>query len=112
MQIATLMVGQTVTLTVSGTIDFSARKTLGALIEERIAHGQRDFVLDLRHVTFMDSSGLGALVACFSSIRKQGGSMKLAQVPRQILELITMTKLTHFFNLCDTAEASVSSVSV
>jgi anti-anti-sigma factor len=112
MQITATVVHQTITLTVSGIIDFSARKALGVLIEERVAHGQRDFVLDLRHVTFMDSSGLGALVACFSSIRKQGGSMKLAKVPNQVLELIEMTKLSHFFDLCDNVEAPTSNVSV
>jgi sigma-B regulation protein RsbU (phosphoserine phosphatase) len=112
MQITTTVVGQTVTLAISGMIDFSARKALGALIEERMAHGQRDFILDLQQVTFMDSSGLGALVACFSSIRKQGGFMKLEQLPSQVRELITMTKLTHFFDLCDTAEDTVCNRSV
>jgi anti-anti-sigma factor len=112
MQVTTTTVGQTVTLAVSGMIDFSARKALGTLIEGRMAHGQRDFILNLQQVAFMDSSGLGALVACFSSIRKQGGSMKLTQLPRQVLELITRTNLTHFFDLCDTAEAPVCNVSV
>jgi anti-anti-sigma factor len=112
MQITTTVADQTITLAVSGIIDFSARKALGALIEERMAHGQQDFVLDLRYVTFMDSSGLGALVACFSSIRKQGGSMRLTQVPNQVLDLIEMTKLSHFFDLCDNVEAPASSVSV
>ena len=112
MQITPTVVDQTITLTVSGIIDFSARKAIGALIEERMAHGQRDFVLDLRHVTFMDSSGLGALVACFSSIRKHGGSMRLTQIPNQVLELIEMTKLSHFFDLCDNVEAPTSSMNV
>ena len=112
MHITTTIVNQTATLAVSGVIDFSARKALSAAIEERMAHGQRDVILDLQQVSFMDSSGLGALVACFSSIRKQGGSMRLTQIPRQILELIEMTKLTHFFDLAAPHATSAYSVPV
>lgn len=112
MQIVTTVVDHTTTLTLSGLIDFSSRKTLGALIDDRLAQGCQDFILDLHGVTFVDSSGLGALVACFSTIRKQGGSMKLTQVCGQLLDLIEMTRLTDFFDLCDTVEAAKGSVNL
>ena len=99
MHIATTATDTTTTLTLTGPIDFLSRKTLGNLIEAGLAQGHRDFALDLQGITFIDSSGLGALVACFSTIRKQGGSMKLVQLPSQVRELIEMTKLTDFFDL-------------
>jgi len=110
MKVTTNVLDTTATLQVSGPIDFSARKTLGACIETQVAQGRRDFILDLHQVTFMDSSGLGALVACFSSIRKQGGAMKLARVSGQVRELIDLTKLTHFFDLCDSDDDTTNSV--
>jgi anti-sigma B factor antagonist len=87
------------TLTLSGQVDFSTRKTLQALIDAGMANGQRDFALDLHDVTSMDSSGLGALVTCLSTVRQQGGSLTLIQIPRQVQELIEMRQLTNFFNL-------------
>jgi anti-sigma B factor antagonist len=110
MKVTTNVLDTTTTLMVSGPLDFSARKTLGACIEAQVAQGRRDFILDLHRVTFMDSSGLGALVACFSSIRKQGGAMRLVRVSGQVRELIDLTKLTHFFDLCDRDADVTSSV--
>jgi anti-anti-sigma factor len=110
MKVTTNVLDTTTILMVSGPIDFSARKTLGACIEAQVSQGRRDFILDLHRVTFMDSSGLGALVACFSSIRKQGGAMRLARVSGQVRELIDLTKLTHFFDLCDSDAEVTSSV--
>ena len=89
----------------SGHLDFSSRKTLRAVIDENLAQGCHEFVLDLQHVDFVDSSGLGALIACYSSVRKQGGSMTLVRLPQQVHDLMEMTKLTTFFDISDAEEA-------
>lgn len=102
MQISTAGQANESIMALTGSITFSTRKTLRTTIEKALADGQREFVLDLHDVTFIDSSGLGALVACFSSVRKQGGSMKLRRVPRIVYELMEMTKLTQFFDISDT----------
>lgn len=98
MHVLTTATDTLTTVALSGPVDFSTRKTLQALIDTGMAHGQRDFALDLHAVTSMDSSGLGALVACLSAVRQQGGSLTLTQVPGQVQEFINMTKLTDFFN--------------
>ncbi len=85
-----------------GPLDFSSRGALRTAIDDGLAQGQRDFILDLQDVCFIDSSGLGALVACFSSVRRHGGSLKLQRVPARVYELIDMTRLTHFFEVCGT----------
>ena len=99
MHVLTTATDALTTLTLSGPVNFSTRKILQPLIDAGMAKGQRDFELDLHAVTSMDSSGLGVLVACLSTIRQQGGSLTLTQVPGQVQELIDMTKLTNFFNL-------------
>ena len=83
----------------AGAVDFLSRKTLRTLIDDYLAQGHRDFVLNFQDVTFIDSSGLGALVACYSTIRKQGGTMKLVQLPPQVAELMEMTRLADFFEI-------------
>jgi anti-sigma B factor antagonist len=88
-------------IALSGRLDFSARKTLRAVIDENLAQGCCDFVLDLQHVDFIDSSGLGALIACYSTVRKQGGGMTLVRLTKQTYDLMEMTKLTTFFDIGD-----------
>jgi anti-sigma B factor antagonist len=96
-------------ITLSGRIDFASRTALRALIDNSLTQGCSDFILDLQQVSFIDSSGLGALIACFSTVRKQGGSMALARVPKYVHDLMEMTRLTHFFEICDTVEAALQS---
>ncbi|GIX47041.1 MAG: hypothetical protein KatS3mg131_1252 [Candidatus Tectimicrobiota bacterium] len=60
-------------------------------------------------MTFIDSSGLGTLVTCFSAVRKHGGSMKLAHVPKQVADLLALTKLEEFFETYASEEAALAS---
>ena len=107
MQVSSLIQATTPVITLSGPIEFSSRKMLRTVIDDGLAQGCRDFILDLQGVTFIDSSGLGTLVVCFSTVRKQGGSMKLVRVPKQVYHLMEITKLTHFFDIFETPEAAL-----
>lgn len=104
MQVSSVVDASASVVSLSGVLNFSTRKSLRATIDDGIAQGCRDFILDLQDVSFIDSSGLGALIACFSMVRKQGGSMKLVRVPRIVYELMEMTKLTQFFDICHTPQ--------
>ncbi len=97
-------------LTLEGPINFTARKTLGELVNTDLAQGRRNFILDLSDVSFIDSSGLGVLVTCFTTIRKQGGQLKLVEVPDNVRTLLEMTKLTDFFEICASTADALSSV--
>ena len=99
-------------LTLEGSINFTARKSLGELIAHDLTQGRRHFILDLSDVSFMDSSGLGVLVTCFTSIRKQGGELRLVKVPSNVQALLEMTKLTDFFDVCSSTEEAMRSVRV
>jgi anti-sigma B factor antagonist len=65
--------------------------------------GVRDIVIDLAECSYIDSSGLGSLIYCQSSMRKAGGTLKLARVHGQVLTVMTLTKLADYFTLVDTA---------
>jgi anti-anti-sigma factor len=97
-----------VILTLSGRIDFSSRQHLHTLIDEWLAKGCTDFLLDLHEVGVIDSVGLGALIACSSAIQKQGGHLALTRLPKRLCELMQLTRLTHFFEICDPEQVAVS----
>src|SRR4051794_39558163 len=89
-------------------LDLRGRLIVGepvAELRERITRlcesGAKNLILNLKHVDYIDSTGLGGLVIAFTSIKKQGGSMKLLSLSRRNIELLVLTKLTTVFELFD-----------
>jgi anti-anti-sigma factor len=97
-------------LPLSGRIDISSRQQLRALIDDGLTKGYTDFILDLHEVSSIDSSGFRALLACSSMAQKQGGHLALTRVPKRISDLMALTRLTHFFEICDPDHIAISSV--
>ena len=78
-------------------------------VKELNASGQRNVVLNLAQVDFIDSTGLGALVICATSLRKQGGNIKLLNLNRRNIELLVMTKLFAVFEVFADEQDAVNS---
>ncbi|MGH9790936.1 MAG: STAS domain-containing protein [Candidatus Acidiferrales bacterium] len=66
-------------------------------------------VLDMGHVTYIDSAGLGTLVASYHSARQQGATMKLVNLGQKFREVLQVTKLLTVFEVHDNEAAAVSS---
>ena len=77
---------------------------LRSRLKEVLNNGDTQLVMDLSRVGFVDSAGLGALVAALTTARNQGGNVKLARVARQFREQLTVTKLVTVFELYDSVE--------
>jgi anti-sigma B factor antagonist len=88
-----------------GTEATSLRDTLRVLASS----GARNIVLNLQDVDYIDSTGLGALVVCFTTLRKQGGKLKLENLNRRNVELLVLTKLTTVFELFSDEQDAVNS---
>jgi anti-sigma B factor antagonist len=73
------------------------------------ADGKRNLVLDLAKVDFIDSTGLGALVICATSLRKAGGNVKLLNLNRRNVELLVMTKLATVFEIFTDEQDAINS---
>jgi len=73
------------------------RESLRALVND----GTRKFVLNLRDVSYIDSSGLGELVSSYSTIRSKGGDVKLLHLTAKTKDLLQMTKLLTVFDSYD-----------
>ena len=69
-----------------------------------LGNGDEQLVLDFSRVSFVDSAGLGALVAALTTARNQAGNVKIARAARQFREQLVMTKLVTVFELYDTVE--------
>jgi anti-sigma B factor antagonist len=97
-------------------LDLKGRITVGpeatALrekVSELSAAGSRNVVLNMAHVDYVDSTGLGAMVMIATSLRKAGGNVKLVNVNRRNIELLVMTKLATVFEIFTDEQDAVSS---
>jgi len=97
-------------------IDLSGRITLGEgsvvlrdTIRESVARGQKKILLNLGDVTYIDSSGIGELVSAFTSVRNQGGELKLLNLTKKVHDLLQITKLYTVFDIKDDEAAAVGS---
>lgn len=78
-------------------------------ISELIQKNSRNIVLNLAGVDYIDSTGLGALVICATTLRKNGGNVKLVNLNRRNIELLVMTKLATVFEIFNDEQDAVNS---
>ncbi len=71
------------------------REKVGA----EIAQGTRKMILNLGEVDYIDSTGLGSMVICYTSMQKSTGSMKLTKLNKRNIELMLLTKLSTVFEI-------------
>jgi len=76
---------------------------------ELIETGKTKVVADLEKVTWMNSSGLGILIGGLTTMRNNGGDLKLANVTERIQSLLMITKLLTVFETFDSVEKAVES---
>ena len=101
-----------------GVVELAGRIVLGEessamreQIKSMLAGGQKKIVLNLNNVTYIDSAGLGALVAAHHSARSQGAALKLAHLGAKFQEILQVTKLLTVFEVHDSEAAAVRSFS-
>jgi anti-sigma B factor antagonist len=66
-------------------------------------------ILNLKGVDYIDSTGLGALVMCFTARKKAGGAVRLVHLNRRNMELLVMTKIDTIFEIFDDETEAVNS---
>jgi anti-sigma B factor antagonist len=71
--------------------------------------GVKNLILNLAGVDYIDSTGLGSLVICFTTLQKAGGVMKILNLSKRNVELLVLTKLTTVFELYNDEQDAVNS---
>jgi anti-sigma B factor antagonist len=97
-------------------VDLDGKITLGESstqlhgeLRKIVAEGKRNVLLDLAKVTAIDSSGLGSIVAGYSTLQAAGGSLKLINLPERVNDLMTITKLYTVFEIYESEPAGIDS---
>ncbi len=94
-------------------VDLSGRLTLGEgsgtvrrVIKDLVGSAQKNILVNLKDVTYIDSAGLGELVGSYASVTNMGGAIKLLHPQAKVHDLLQVTKLyTVFIAFDDEAEA-------
>lgn len=97
-------------------LDLAGKITIGAgdvelrnLVEEAVSAGRNNILVNLSKVTHIDSSGIGELVACFTTVKRRGGAMKLLHLPPKINDILQVTQLITVFDVFDDEAEAVAS---
>lgn len=76
---------------------------------QQIMKDQTKVVLDMSSLKFVDSSGLGALIACLRDANSRKGDFRLGAMPRTVLALFELMRMHRVFSIHDTVDNAVSS---
>ncbi|MEZ5287080.1 MAG: STAS domain-containing protein [Vicinamibacterales bacterium] len=99
-------------------LDLKGKMTLGEgdeLLKDKInsllAAGRKKLLLNLEGVPYIDSAGLGEVVRTYTTVSRQGGSLKLVNLTKRIEDLLSITKLLTVFETFDSESEAVQSFS-
>lgn len=97
-------------------IDIHGKITIGegdvvlrGVINEVVEKGSKKIVLNLKDLKYVDSSGIGELVSCYTTITNRGGQMRLCNLNSKIYSLLQLTALVTVFQIFDSLEDAVQS---
>jgi anti-sigma B factor antagonist len=111
MQLEQRIVGQVAIVKVTG--DITLNKGGDVLLKDKvqslIQQGQKNILLDLSGVSYVDSAGLGELVQAYATTKNRGGALKLLSVTKRLKDLLVVTKLLTVFDAYDTEADALAS---
>src|SRR6188768_3985899 len=97
-------------------LDLKGKMTLGEgdeLLKDKInsllASGKKKLLLNLEAVPYIDSAGLGEVVRTYTTVSRQGGSLKLLNLTKRITDLLAITKLLTVFETYDNEADAIRS---
>jgi anti-sigma B factor antagonist len=97
-------------------LDLSGKVTLGdgdTLLKDKLHsllhQGKKSVLLNLGQVNYVDSAGLGAIVTAYTTMTREGGSLKLANVTKKLQDLLSITKLLTVFETFDSEDEAIRS---
>ena len=110
MQIAERAVGDVVVLDVKGRITLGdGDELLKDKVNSLVSAGKKKIILNLADVPYVDSAGLGEIVRTYTTVSRQGGSLKLLNLTKRISDLLAITKLLTVFETFEVEDEAIKS---
>lgn len=97
-------------LAMNGQINLYNLPELKTQIQQELAKGIKSLVFDMENVGYIDSSGIGVLVASATSLKNAGGRLALSGLQNVIRKTFEITKLDHFFEIYPTVTESINAL--
>ena len=107
MDISSRTKGEVVILDISGEIDLYNAPEIKDIVNKLIEQKKYNVIINLKEVTYIDSSGIGALISSLSNLKKYQGGLKIINVFASVKKVFELTKLTSFFEIHDSEEEAV-----
>jgi anti-sigma B factor antagonist len=112
MQIDERAVGDVTVLDLKGKITLGeGDELLKDKVNSLVNQGRKKIILNLAAVPYIDSAGLGEVVRTFTTVSRQGGSLKLLNLTKRITDLLSITKLLTVFETYESESDAVRSFS-
>jgi anti-sigma B factor antagonist len=96
-------------LALKGRLTVGEASSVREKVSEVLAKGCNKVILDLSEVDYIDSTGLGSMVICYTTIKKAGGALKLVNLNKRNIELLLLTKLHTIFEVFSDERDAVNS---
>jgi anti-sigma B factor antagonist len=109
MTITERQVGSVIVLDLAGKLTSDSSGRLKDKVASLLFQNQKHIVMNLAELTYVDSAGLGEMVASHSTASRQGGSVKLTNVGKRIEDLLVLTRLLTVFDVHDTEDSAIQS---
>ena len=109
MEILEEKIGEVQVLRLKGRLDAPSAKDFKDKINSLVKEENVKFVIDMGAVDFIDSSGLGSLVASLRSVNKSGGDIKISALQNQVRAIFELTRLHRVFGIYEDSRAAAMS---
>ena len=109
MEIIDEVIGKAMVLKLSGRLDSTSSAILKDRVKDCAKSGQTRLVIDMAEVDFVDSSGLGTLVACLRSVNKVGGDIRIAGLQDRVRAVFELIRLHQIFEVFDSISTAADS---
>ena len=109
MKVSTRQLKEVTIVDLSGQIKLGeGTSVLRDTVKDLVEKGHKKILLNLGDINYIDSSGIGELVGAFTSVRNQGGELKLLNLTKKVHDVLQITKLYTVFHVLDDEATAVA----
>lgn len=91
------------------TLVFQSEVRLDKVIKDKVESGEKNFLLNLKDMVFLDSSGIGEIVASLIFVQKSGGNLKITNISDKVMLIFKYSRLTDIIEIFDDEKEALQS---